>query len=111
MSAAFKQVSRQNADAEHVTMRRGGMELTDDQIRDVMTRALEYGVSQPVDVARLVVEEFVGEAAIGELVREHPGATEEQALNDLLHDVAQRVAGLDGADREGPPSPPAPPPM
>ena len=87
------------------------MELTDDQIRDVMTRALEYGVSQPVEVARLVVEEFVGEAAIGELVREHPGMTEEQALNDLLHDVARRVAIIDGVDREGPPSPPAPPPM
>jgi hypothetical protein len=87
------------------------MELTDDQIRDVMTRALEYGVSQPVEVARLVVEEFVGEEAIGELVREHPGMTEEQALNDLLDDVARRVARLDGADREGPPSPPAAPPM
>ena len=87
------------------------MELTDDQIRDVMTRALEYGVSQPVEVARLVVEEFVGEEAIGELVRERPGMTEEQALNDLLQDVARRVARIDGVDREGPASPPAPPPM
>jgi hypothetical protein len=87
------------------------MELTDDQIRDVMTRALEYGVSEPVEVARLVVEEFVGEAAIGELIREHPGATEEQALNDLLQNVARRVARLDGAEREGRRSPPAPPPM
>jgi hypothetical protein len=87
------------------------MELSDDQIRDVMTRALEYGVSQPVEVARLVVEEFVGEAAIGELVREHPDRTEEQAMNDLLHDVARHVARIDRADREGPPSPPEPPPM
>ena len=87
------------------------MELTDDQIRDVMTRALEYGVSQPVEVARLVVDEFVGESALGELVREHPGMTVEVALNDLLHDIARRVARLDGADREGPPSPPSPPPM
>lgn len=87
------------------------MEVTDDQIRDVMTRALEYGVSEPVEVARLVVDEFVGEAAIGELVREHPGMTEEEALNGLLHDVARRVARIDAADREGPPSPPAAPPM
>ena len=87
------------------------MELSDDQIRDVMTRALEYGVSQPVEVARLVVEEFIGEEAIGELVREHPGMTEEQALNNLLHEVATRVARIDGSDREGPPSPPVPPPM
>ena len=82
------------------------MELTDDQIRDVMTRALEYGVSQPVEVARLVVEEFVGEATIGDLVREQPGRTEEQVLNDLLHEIAQRVARIDGAEREGPPAPP-----
>jgi hypothetical protein len=87
------------------------VDVTDDQIRDVMTRALEYGVSGPVEVARLVVDEFVGEAAIGELVREHPGMTEEQVLNDLLHDVARRVERIDGADREGPRSPPDPPPM
>jgi hypothetical protein len=87
------------------------MELTDDQIRDVMTRALEYGVSEPVEVARLVVEEFVGEAAIGELVREHPGATEEQARNNSLRTAPPRAARLDGAEREGRRSPPAPPPM
>jgi hypothetical protein len=87
------------------------VEVTDDQIRDVMTRALEYGVSEPVEVARLVVDEFVGEAAIGELIREQPGMTEEQALNGLLTDVARRVERLDAADREGPPSPPAVPPM
>ena len=87
------------------------MDVTDDQIRDVMTRALEYGVSEPVEVARLVVDEFVGEANIGELVRKHPGRTEEQALNDLLHDVARRVERIDGANREGPRSPPDPPPM
>lgn len=87
------------------------MELTDDQIRDVKTRALEYGASKPIEVARLVVDEFVGEAEIKELVRENPGTTEEQVLNGLLHDVAVRVARLDGVDREGPPSPPAKPPM
>jgi hypothetical protein len=87
------------------------MVLTDDQIRDVMTRALEYGASEPIEVARLVVDEFIGEAEIAELVREHPGMTEEQALNGVLHDVALRVARIDGLDRRGPPSPPARPPM
>jgi hypothetical protein len=82
------------------------MVVTDDQIRDVMTRALEYGASQPVEVARLVVDEFVGEAEIAQLRREHPGMTEAQALDALLHDVALRVARIDGAEREGPPAPP-----
>lgn len=87
------------------------MVVTDDQIRDVMTRALEYGASDPIEVARLVVDEFIGEAEIAELLREHPGMTEERALNGLLHDVASRIARIDGVNREGPPSPPAAPPM
>ena len=87
------------------------MEVTDEQIRDVMTRALEYGASEPMEVARLVVDEFIGEAEIAELVREHPGITEEQALDGMLHDVAERVARLDGLDRRDPPSPPDKPPM
>lgn len=87
------------------------MAVTDDQIRDVMTRALEYGASDPVDVARLVVDEFIGDTEIAELLREHPGMTEERVLNGLLQELASRVARIDGVDREGPPSPPATPPM
>jgi hypothetical protein len=73
--------------------------ITDQQIRDVKTRALEYGVSEPVGVARLVVDEFVGNAEIAELIQENPSLSEEQALDRLMRELAERIAKIDDDER------------
>ena len=73
--------------------------ITDQQIRDVKTRALEYGVSEPVGVARLVVDEFVGNDEIAELSEENPSLSEEEALDRLMRELADRIAKIDHDER------------
>jgi uncharacterized membrane protein YebE (DUF533 family) len=68
---------------------------SDDEIRNIKTRALEYGMSEPAEVARLVMDELVGPADIAALAREREDGDEEAAANDLAERLTKRIAALD----------------
>jgi hypothetical protein len=71
------------------------VDLSDDEIRNIKTRALEYGVSEPAEVARLVMDELVRAADIAALAREREDGDEEAAANELAERLTKRVAALD----------------
>jgi uncharacterized membrane protein YebE (DUF533 family) len=68
---------------------------SDDEIRNIKTRALEYGMSEPAEVARLVMDELVRPADIAALAREREDGDEEAAANDLAERLTKRIAALD----------------
>jgi uncharacterized membrane protein YebE (DUF533 family) len=72
---------------------------SDDEIRNIKTRALEYGMSEPAEVARLVMDELVRPADIAALAREREDGDEEAAANDLAERLTKRIAALDYAPK------------
>jgi hypothetical protein len=71
------------------------VDVSDDDIRNIKTRALEYGISEPAEIARLVMDELVEPADIAELAQERGDGDEDAAANDLVERLAGRVASLD----------------
>jgi hypothetical protein len=70
------------------------VDVSDEDIRNIKTRALEYGTSEPAEIARLVMDELVDPGDIAELARERGDGDEEAAANELLARLADRVASL-----------------